>query len=128
MKNMLRPSDPLVTADDELLEEFADVDSENVSYDYFKNLTSLSVVTLGGILTLSEKVFADQISPPQMFIAAGLIAGGGIVALQCQADIVQISRGKKQPTVWLRYGHRLAPALFGGGIGAFLAILAAAFV
>ena len=116
------------SSDAELLAEFEQIDAENLSYDYFKNLTSLSVLTLGGVLTLSEKVFADQIDPWQMFVAGGLVAAGGIVALQCQADIVQVSRGKKAPTTWLRFGHRLAPALFGGGIGAFMAILGTAYL
>ncbi len=118
----------LKSSDSELLQEFNEIDAENLSYDYFKNLTSLSVLTLGGVLTLSEKVFADQIEPWQMLVAGGLVAASGIVALQCQADIVQVSRGKKAPTAWLRFGHRLAPALFGGGIGAFLVILVGAYL
>ncbi|MDP4575000.1 hypothetical protein Q9K02_07595 [Qipengyuania sp. G39] len=128
MKKWLIPRDPLGSTDEELLSEFREIDAENLSYDYFKNLTSLSVLTLGGVLTLSEKVFAEQIEVWQMLVASGLVAAGGIVALQCQADIVQVSRGKKAPTSWLRYGHRLAPALFGGGIGAFMALLASSFV
>lgn len=116
------------SSNSELLQEFNEIDAENLSYDYFKNLTSLSVLTLGGVLTLSEKVFADQIEPWQMLVAGGLVAASGIVALQCQADIVQVSRGKKAPTAWLRFGHRLAPALFGGGIGAFLVILVGAYL
>ena len=128
MKGLLKPRDPLATSDEELLAEFRDIDSENLSYDYFKNLTSLSIVTLGGVLTLSEKVFAEQIEVWQMMIASGLVAAGGIVALQCQSDIVQVSRGKKASSAWLRHGHRLAPAFFGGGIGAFLALLATALV
>ena len=112
----------------ELVAEFETIDAENLSYDFFKNLTSLSVLTLGGVLTLSEKVFAEQLEPWQMFVAGGLIAFGGIVALQCQADIVQVSRGKKAPTAILRYGHRLAPALFGAGIGMFMGLLAMAYL
>jgi hypothetical protein len=128
MKKWLKPREQIASTDEELLAEFSKIDSENLSYDYFKNLTSLSVLTLGGVLTISEKVFADQIEVWQMLLASGLVAASGIVALQCQADIVQVSRGKKSPTSWLRYGHRLAPALFGGGIGAFMAILVSSFV
>ena len=106
-----------------LAEEFSGIDSENLSYDFFKGLTSLSILTLGGVLGLSESVFADDINTLQMLIAGGLVAASGITALQCQADIVQVARGRKQPTVWLRWGHRIAPALLGGGIGAFLILL-----
>ena len=128
MKSWLKPREAVATSDEDLLAEFRNIDSENLSYDYFKNLTSLSIVTLGGVLTLSEKVFAEQIEVWQMMTASGLVAASGIVALQCQADIVQMSRGKKATSVWLRHGHRLAPAFFGGGIGAFLTLLAMAFV
>ena len=106
-----------------LAEEFSGIDAGNLSYDFFKGLTSLSILTLGGVLGLSESVFADDINTLQMLTAGGLVAASGIVALQCQADIVQVARGKKQPTAWLRWGHRIAPALLGGGVGAFLFLL-----
>ena len=109
-----------------LVEEFADIDAENLSYDFFKGLTSLSILTLGGVLGLSESVFAEEINTWQMLTAGGFVAASGITALQCQADIVQVARGRKQPTVWLRWGHRIAPGLLGGGIGAFLILLSGA--
>lgn len=114
------------STDAQLIAEFRGANAENLSYDFFKNMTSLSVLTLGGILTLSEGLFAERIKFWQMMIAAGLIAGGGVVALQCQADIVQMARGKKVSAAWLRFGHRLAPGLFGGGIGAFLTLIGGA--
>lgn len=113
------------TTDEQILQEFRshDIDAQNISYDYFKSLTSLSIVTLGGILTLSEKVFNEQINSAQMLMAATLLGASGFIALQCQSDIVQVSRGKKKPNFWLRWGHRIAPGLFGGGVGSFLAFI-----
>ncbi len=110
-----------------LREEYSGIDSENVSYDFFKGLTSLSILSLGGILGLSESVFIDKVTTWQMLVAGGLVAASGITALQCQADIVQVSRNRKEPTIWLRWGHRVAPGLLGGGIGAFLIMLAGVF-
>ena len=107
--------------------EFASIDAENISYDYFKNLTSLSVLALGGVLGLSETVFADRLMSVQMLTAGGLVAAAGLVALQCQADIVQVARGRKAPTIWLRFGHRLAPVLLGAGLGAFLIMIGQSF-
>lgn len=114
------------TTNDQVLAEYENIDAENLSYDFFKNLTSLSILALGGVLTLSEKVFGDTIENWQMFVAAGLFALSGLVALQCQSDIVQVSRGKKAPTTWLRWGHRIAPGLLGGGVGGFLVMLGGA--
>ena len=62
-----------------------------------------------------------------MMIASGLIAFAGIVSLQCQADIVLVSGGKKTYAPWLKSGHRIAPGLLGAGIGVFLFILGGAF-
>ena len=115
------------STDEQLVAEFAGADAENLSYDFFKNMTSLSILTLGGILTLSEGLFAERIEFWQMMVASGLIAAGGVVALQCQADVVQVARGKKTSAPWLRYGHRIVPGLLGGGIGAFLTLIAGAF-
>ncbi|MXO85095.1 hypothetical protein GRI38_03520 [Altererythrobacter aurantiacus] len=115
------------TTDEQLLAEFTGADAENLSYDFFKNMTSLSVLTLGGILTLSEGLFAERIEFRQMMLTAGLIAAGGVVALQCQADIVQMARGKKVSAAWLRFGHRIVPGFLGAGIGSFLALIAGAF-
>ena len=125
---MNRPSiaERLRQSGEEIETEFRDADSENISYDFFKNMTSLSMLALGGVLTLSEKVFTDEIETWQMFLCAGFFAASGVVALQCQADIVQIARRKKNPTMWLRAGHRLAPGLLGGGVGVFLFLLARA--
>ncbi len=103
-----------------LIEEFSHGGAENVSYDYFKNMVSLSVATLGGVLGLSGGPFAERIDNPQMMVASGLIALSGLISLQCQADIMQIMRGRKQPTVWLRQGHRLVTGFFGAGVGGFL--------
>ncbi len=114
--------------DDGLVTEFEAADAEDLSYDFFKNLASLSVLTLGGVLTLSESVFVDRVEPWMMFLTGGFIAAAGLLALQCQAEIVQLSRGKKPPSNFLRFGHRLAPGLFGGGIGGFLAMLGTGYL
>ena len=52
------------------------------------------------------------------------VAASGIVALQCQTDLVQLAKGvKPRSTFLLNHGLRLTPALYGGGVGAFLVIL-----
>ena len=115
------------STDEQLAAEFAGTDAENLSYDFFKTMTSLSVLTLGGVLSLSEGFFAERIEFWQMMVACVFIAAGGIVALQCQSDVVQMARGKKTSAPWLRFGHRVVPGLLGAGIGSFLAMIAGAF-
>lgn len=58
-----------------------------LAYDYFKSMVSVSVATLGGILTLGETVFGARLSPGQIIMAALPLALSGMLALQGQTDI-----------------------------------------
>ena len=109
-----------------LTEEFASLDPGTISYDYFKHMVSLSLVTRGGVLGLSESFLAGKVSFAQLMIPCAPIALAGMLALQCQADIVQIVRGRKEATLYLRWGHRLVSGLLGLGVGAFLVVLSKA--
>jgi uncharacterized protein YbcI len=109
-----------------LTQEFLGAGPGNISYDYFKHMVSLSLVTLGGVLGLSESFLAGKVTFAQLMIPCAPIAMAGMLALQCQSDIVQIARGQKSATVYLRLGHRLVSGLLGAGIGAFLILISKA--
>lgn len=94
-----------------------------LAYDYFKSMVSLSVATLGGILTLGGTIFGSRIAPMQMVFAAVPVAVSGLLALQGQTDIMQLCQGTKPPLNSSRLGLRLVPALYGLGLGLFLAYL-----
>ncbi|MDP3406385.1 MAG: hypothetical protein Q8S03_16970 [Brevundimonas sp.] len=94
-----------------------------LAYDYFKSMVSLSVATLGGILTLGGTVFGARIAPWQMVVAALPVALSGLIALQGQTDITQLCQGVKPRMNSTRAALRLVPALFGMGLGVFLAFL-----
>lgn len=94
-----------------------------LAYDYFKSMVSLSVATLGGILTLGGTVFGARIAPMQMVFAAVPVAVSGLLALQAQTDIMQLCQGTKPPLNSSRLGLRLVPSLYGLGLGLFLAYL-----
>lgn len=98
------------------------------AYDYFKSMSSVSVATLGGILTLGEAVFGSRISPLQMGIAALPVAASGMLALQGQTDIMQVWQGLKPPANTSRLAIRLVPSLYGLGVGIFLAFLLMSYV
>ena len=105
-------------------QEFRDADAENLSYDFFKFFSSTSILAIGGLLTLSQSVFSENIESWQMLAATFCVAGAGIIAAQCQHDIVQISRGSKRAGWTLRIGHVAVPTLFGAGIASFLVFIA----
>lgn len=98
-----------------------------LAYDYFKSMVSVSVATLGGILTLGETVFGARIDPLQMGLAALPVAISGLLALQAKTDIMQLCQGVKPPLNSARIAIRLVPALYGVGIGAFLVFLALSY-
>ena len=109
-----------------LIKEFTSLDAGNLSYDYFKHMVSLSLLTLGGVLGLSESFLAGKVTFAELMFPCAPIALAGMLAMQCQADIVQIARGRKSSTVYLRWGHRTVSGLLGAGIGAFLFLISKA--
>jgi hypothetical protein len=98
-----------------------------LAYDYFKSMVSVSVATLGGILTLAGTVFGSQLSPLQMGMAALPVAISGMLALQGQTDVAQVSQGLKPPLDSTRAALRLVPSFYGLGIGVFLCFLLLSF-
>jgi hypothetical protein len=94
-----------------------------LAYDYFKSMASVSVATLGGILTLSGTVFGARITPSQMAMAALLVAISGVLALQGMTDVVQLCQRIKPLRNSTRVAFRLVPASYGLGLGTFLVFL-----
>jgi hypothetical protein len=99
-----------------------------LAYDYFKSMVSVSVATLGGILTLGETVFGERLSPMQIIMAALPLAISGMLALQGQTDITQVRQGIKPPLNSSKAALRVVPALYGLGVGIFLAFLILSYV
>ena len=100
----------------------ASADGELLLYDYFKHLTSLSIVILGGVLIVAQS--ADPVDVKRWLVAAVLIliSGGGIIAFTGSGEIVRArSTGTPvQPT--LRWSRVLAPTLLALGVGMFLSM------
>jgi hypothetical protein len=100
------------------------VDPDFMAYDFFKSFTSVCMITLGGLLTLSETVFGRNFAPWQIVAVCLPVAASGLIALQCQTDLVQIAKGvKPRSAFFLKHGLRLTPSFYGLGIGAFLFVL-----
>ena len=91
-------------------------------------MISLSVGTLGGILTLGETVFGARIAPLQMGLAALPIAIAGMLALQGQTDSMQLCLRIKPPLYSSRIALRLVPSLYRLGVGIFLAFLTMSYI
>ena len=101
------------------IERFRSANSEDIHYDYFKNLVSLSLLAIGGMVTIGQGLFGEDLPMRDLFGAVGLVGVGGIIAFQGQFEIVRIVGGG-EASPWLRFAHGLAPLAFGAGIGVFL--------
>ena len=100
-----------------------DLPEPALAYDYFKSMVSVSVATLGGILTLSGTVFGARITPVQMAIAALPMAISGVLALQGMTDVMQLCQRIKPLRNSTRVAFRLVPATYGFGLGVFVVFL-----
>jgi hypothetical protein len=93
-----------------------------LAYDFFKHMTNLSLLTLGGMVTLFGSIFSGASFKEDMLLPVALIAASGAAAFLGQLEILQWAyRGGASPkraAIWYRW---LTPAFFGTGIGAFLA-------
>ena len=101
------------------IDRFRNADSEEIVYDYFKNLVSLTLLTIGGMVTIGQGLFGEALPLRELFWSVGLVGIAGIVAFQGQFEIVRISGGG-EASHWLRFAHRVAPLAFGAGVGVFL--------
>ena len=94
---------------------------ERLLYDWFKHLTSLSLLTLGGVLSLSQ---AGDISIErgQLTIVLLFVAAGGVLAFHGAETLVAAHvNGKPLPrrVGWMRTTAAFALAL---GLGMFLGL------
>jgi hypothetical protein len=97
-----------------------ETDPEILLYDYSKYLLTLSMLLLGGVLTISQS--GDPATrPPAGVLLTILIplAGSGFCSLSCLTSIVR-SRVERKPQHNAAKFNRAAIGLMGVGVGAFL--------
>jgi hypothetical protein len=100
----------------------ADTDhfEEAMQYDFAKFLTTLSLLVLGGMLTLSQTADKHIAKPPVIAFVAGAIAMAGVFAVSAASSLAKVgSFGTKQRTT-PRTLINCSIALLGIGAGGFL--------
>jgi len=96
-------------------------DTEELLYDYFKHMTSLSLVSLGGVLTISQIPDAAP-KPFSLGIVVVMLALTGLSGFAGMDEIVKSRFDGKDVTKRIRLYRRLCPATLSIGLGAFLAM------
>ena len=90
-----------------------------VLYDYFKHLTTLSLLVLGGILTISQTAKGAAMKPTGMMIVVGVVVLAGIFSFSGSSEIARAHYQGDQPK-WLELYRKGAPLILSVAIGMFL--------
>ena len=88
-------------------------------YDWFKHLTTLSILALGGVLSLSQSRDAD-LKTTTLVIVVIFIGSAGIAAFTAAEKIMGAVANDEPLPASVGWLQKAAPALLGMGVGAFL--------
>ena len=88
-------------------------------YDWFKHLTTLSILALGGVLSLAQSGDAD-LKKATLVAVVLLIGSAGIAAFTAAEKIMGAVAGGQSLPASVGWLQKVAPALLGMGVGAFL--------
>jgi len=107
----LKPADHDRARDDDLL-----------LYDYFKYLTSMVLLTLGGVLIVMKDFDPDDVKPQMVIITLVIISSAGVLAFGGSGEIVRSRVTGTPASRSLKLARSGAPSLLAFGIGLFLAM------
>ena len=88
-------------------------------YDWFKHLTTLSILALGGVLSLSQSGNTD-LKPATLVIVVLFIGTAGISAFTAAEKIMNAVADDAPLPASVGWLQKVTPALLGMGVGAFL--------
>ena len=90
-------------------------------YDYFKFLTSLSLLTLAGIFAIFQMDGAlEQIGKPMLVAIMATVAAGGIASFMGVGQVVYAKTTGVDSQRKIGFLMKAAPALYCVGVGASL--------
>lgn len=105
--------------DDSVVAQRPAHDSDLLLYDYFKHLSSLVLITLGGLLLVLKDFSQKDLKPGFVLITFLFVSAAGIVSFTGTQEIVR-AKCTGQPPRWLNYQRIAAPSLLAFGLGVFL--------
>jgi hypothetical protein len=112
-------------SDDDSLLQFKAPDQaserELLLYDYFKHLTSLTLLTLGAVLAIAQAADSNDVKPPVLIAVLVVISGGGICSFVGASEIVK-KRYTGSVSRSLEFYRKAAPTLLALGVGMFLGV------
>ena len=97
-------------------------DGELLLYDFFKHLTGLVLLTLGGLLIVIKDFDPKDVKPFFVTAAIVLISASGVLAYGGSSEIVRARYTRTPTRRSLQIARIVAPALLSFGLGLFLAM------
>ena len=98
-----------------------DGDAELLLYDFFKHLTSLSLLTLGGVLAIAQGADKADVKPVMLIVVLVIIASAGVCSFVGAGEIVS-KRYTGSASSKIDFCRKAAPALLSLGVGMFLGV------
>jgi hypothetical protein len=95
-----------------------------LQYDFFKHLTSLSILALGGVLVLAKEADKADVHPVMIIIVLVLISAAGICGFSGANEIVRTRNSETPQMSFLKFYRVASPALLAMGVGMFLTLYA----
>lgn len=95
-------------------------DPDLLLYDFFKHLTSLSVVVLGGVLIIAKDFSSTDVARGSIVAAMMLISAAGICAFHGSSEIIRSRHTGTKAGRSLNMLRIAAPTLLAVGTGYFL--------
>ena len=90
-----------------------------ILYDYFKHLTTLSLLILGGILTLTQTARGAELKLPGVLVVVGVVTLAGVLSFSGSGEIARAHFHGEQPKRIDLY-RKIAPVILSLGVGMFL--------
>jgi hypothetical protein len=108
--------------DDSAVAELPPHDPDLLLYDYFKHISSLVLITLGGLLLVLKDFSPKDLRPSFVLITFLAVSASGVVAFSGTQGIVRGKVTGKRSNRWLVFARIAAPNLLAVGLGVFLAM------
>ena len=105
----------------ELPESRRETDADSYLYDFFKFLTSLSVLTLAAIFTVSQLHGAMQrVGKLSFGFILACVAVAGMLSFMGASELVRTKLGGKPGWSKIEFFRKAAPLAYALGVGGFL--------
>jgi hypothetical protein len=109
----------MMPEDDNVADGAVSDDALAALYDWFKHLTSLSLLTLGGVLTISQSAAADSIRPSMLLVVVIFVAGAGVLSFSGAATLVGVRSNNQPLPSYIHHISGIAAMALMIGVGAF---------